>query len=220
MKRMAIDKANATMVIIVGIAAFICVFCLVSSKALLGQQSYQNEVISKRKDALKQLDENIKVAEQLTTSYKAFAEKPQNILKGNAKPTSQPGDKDGENARIILDALPSKYDFPALATSMQKLFQQNNFAITSFNGVDDEISQSAKKSSNAPAPEEIPFTVTLKVPVASGKDLMLVFERCIRPLQIDTLKITGGKDELEVSVGAKTYFQPEKNLEIKKEIVK
>lgn len=216
-KRLAIDKANATLLIAIGIATFITMFSLVASKALISQGKYQAKVIHKKEAARDQLISNVKAVESLNASYQEFAGAKENILGGSPKGTS---DHDGENARIVLDALPSKYDFPALATSMEKMLKDSNFSMTSFTGTDDEVTQTANGSSSSPQPIEMPFTVDVKVPSQSGKTLLSLFERSIRPIQVQKIVITGQGNQLTISTTAKTFYQPEKNLNIKTEPVK
>lgn len=216
-KRIAIDKANATLMLAIGIATFITVFALVASKSLISQGRYQSKVISQKEKALNQLKTNIGSVETLNNSYQEFANKPENILGGDPKGT---GDRDGDNPRVILDALPSKYDFPALATSIEKMLKDNNFAVSNFTGIDDEITQAGNLSESNPQPIEIPFTFEASVSPNSGKSLVSLLERSIRPIQVQKLSITGQNNELSVDVTAKTYFQPEKNLDVRKEAVR
>jgi hypothetical protein len=216
-KRIAIDKANTTVVIAVGVAAFIVVFSLVASKALLSQRSYQAKVINRKEEALRQLNTNIKESEKLAISYEEFNGAPINVLGGNPKGT---GDKDGENSRIVLDALPSKYDFPALATSINKLIASNGLAIESISGTDDEANQSVTQTSENPSAIDIPFGVESKqMPASDGKKFIELFERSIRPIQIQKISISGQDNNLKISIKAKTYYQPGKNLDIKSEVV-
>ena len=138
-KRIAIDKAYATLVIAVAVAAFIIMFSLVASKALLGQRSYQAKVIHKKEIARDTLRDNILAAEQLNSSYQSFVNEPINAIGGNPKGDA---DRDGDNARIVLDALPSKYDFPALTSSLDQLLRGNGLTVVSIDGKDDEVTQS------------------------------------------------------------------------------
>jgi len=48
-KRTLITKANSRMVVTTAVAAFVVIFSLVAAKALLSQATYQNRVISKKK---------------------------------------------------------------------------------------------------------------------------------------------------------------------------
>src|SRR5579875_2370206 len=116
-KRVLIDKANSRVVVVTSAAAFIVVFCLVAAHTLFSQLLYQNRIISAKKQALSQLRTDTTAVSQLDNSYVAFVSTPQNVLGGSSSGT---GSQDGNNAQIVLDALPSKYDFPALATSLEK----------------------------------------------------------------------------------------------------
>lgn len=216
-KRIAINKTEAKLAIIIGIATFIVIFSLVASKALFDQMLYQNKVINQKETALKISEANIAAVDELSRSYQEFAEATTNVLGGNPQGDA---DKDGDNPRIILDALPSKYDFPALATSLEKLLKDNNVAITSITGNDDEVAQSTAAASGLPLPVEIPFTVVVEVNNANAKDLMRLFERSIRPIQIERINISQNQGNLSVTIDAKTYYQPEKILSISEETVK
>ncbi|HEX5797503.1 MAG TPA: hypothetical protein VFX86_03885 [Candidatus Saccharimonadales bacterium] len=216
-KKLAIDKANTTIFIAVAITAFIVVFSLVASKALYSQLRYQNKVSSQKEHALETLKNNLRTADELTLAYRAFAEQPVNVLGGN------PGgdaDRDGDNPRIILDSLPSKYDFPALTTSVEKLLKDNGFSISSFTGNDEEVSQSEVEVAEDPQPIEIPFEVEVNTSDQRGKILMQLFEKSIRPIQVNKLVIESQNDQLRVTITAKTYFQPEKSLNVKRELVR
>lgn len=214
-KRLAISKDNTTMVIAVGVAAFIVVFSLVASKALLEQRSYQAKVIGKKKIALKQLKTNISEVEKLNIAYEVFASAPQNVLGGN--PTGN-GEKDGENSRLVLDALPSKYDFPALTTSIEKLFKQ--YTLVSIEGIDDEVAQAENQVSGSPMPVEMPFALSVSTPATNAKPMLQLFERSIRPIQVQNLTLKGDAADLKITVNGITYFQPEKNFKVKTEVVK
>jgi hypothetical protein len=216
-KKLAIDKANATIVLAVAITTFLTVFSLVASKALYSQMRYQSKVSSKKEQALKTLQGNLETADQLTTAYKAFSEETVNVLGGNP---SGDADRDGDNPRIILDALPSKYDFPALTTSVEKLLKDNGFSITTISGSDDEITQSAIESAEDPQVIDMPFSVEVTTTDQRGKNLMQLFEKSIRPMQIEKLVLSSQSGQLKATITAKTYFQPEKSLNVKSEVVK
>lgn len=216
-KRMQIGKDQATTVGIIAGAVFITVFSLVSCKALLSQRAYQQRVIVKQEKAKRQLDENIKAVDQLETSYKDFVGAPDNVIKGNPLGT---GDKDGDNAKIVLDALPSKYDFPALASSLEKILSDRKFKIGGITGSDDEIGQSNNQTSSTPKPIDIPFSLSVSGSYQSIQGLVDVFEKSIRPFNIRSIALSGGVNDMNFSTEAKTYFQPEKILDIRTEVVK
>jgi len=215
-KQLQINKANTRMIFVVGAASFVVVFSLVASKTLLGQRSYQKRVINQKNIAVKQLQENISTTRDLVNSYKNFNNTPENVLGGNPKGS---GEKDGDNAKIILDALPSKYDFPALATSLEKILTKQNYKIESIVGTDDEINQQDTSSPN-PQPVEIPFQITVSASYSSMKNLMRTLQNSIRPIQIQTIEFSGQDNDLRVTINAKTFYQPGKNLNITTKDVK
>jgi len=217
-KRMAIDKANAVLFGAVAAAAFIIAFSLVASKVLLDQRAYQARVIDKKELARDTLEQNIQTVDTLNTSYQEFANASVNVLGGNPKGT---GDKDGPNPRIVLDALPSEYDFPALTTSVEKLLKVNGgFKISEITGTDDEVAQAANSSSDSPTAVDMPFTVESIVGSESAKKMVQLFERSIRPFQIQKMELTQENDNLKVKLTGKTYFQPGKTLNVRYEEVK
>jgi hypothetical protein len=216
-KRALIGKANSTIVIATAVAAFVVVFCAIASKTLISQASYQNRVISTKKKALATLESDLNARDSLVAAYKTFVGTPQNILGGNPDGS---GDQDGDNAKIILDALPSKYDFPALTTSLEKLITSQGLSIDSIAGTDDEVSQSATLASGAPAPVAMPFQIQVNGSYESVKSLISIFERSIRPIQVQKIELTGSEGSMSAVIEAQTFYQPEKTLNIKSEVVK
>ena len=215
-KRILIDKNNATMVIMIAGMAFVTVFSLVASKALLSQRSYQARVIAEKKIALAQLKANNDAASKLVDSYMVFVSPAENIIGGSK---DGKGDRDGDNAKIVLDALPSKYDFPALATSVEKILTGLNFKIEGITGTDDEIKQSVA-STGAVAPVEMPFELSVSGNYETAQALSDVFQRSIRPIKVSRISLDGKDKDLNIVVGAKTYYQPEKVISITTKVVK
>lgn len=218
MKRLAIDKANTQMIVILSVAAFISVFCLVASKAVLSQNAYNAKVISAKEKANKQLEDNIKAADTLVNHYEAFVDTSTNAIGGNKSGT---GDNDGDNAKIILDALPSAYDFPALTSSLEKITSDRKLNVSSITGTDDQVNQQGNATSTKPQAVPMPFELTINDASYQGvQSLIDAFEHSIRPIQIDKLEISGGGTKMQAVVTAHTYYQPGISLNIKKEVVK
>jgi Tfp pilus assembly protein PilO len=215
-KRSLISKANSTMVIATTAAAFVLVFTLVAGKSLMSQMAYQNRVISAKKDALAQLKSDISARDTLTQSYGEFASADPNVLTGNPVGT---GDKDGDNAKLVLDALPSKYDFPALTTSLEKLIEGQGLKIQSISGTDQEADQTTAQTSPDPKATPMPFQVQVNGSYQSVQALVDVFQRSIRPFQIQTMELSGDEGSMSATISAQTFYQPEKSLNIKSEVV-
>lgn len=210
-KRLMIDKANANMLIVIGITSFIVTFSLIACKALLSQSGYQTRVIKAKNTALKQLKENSKSVSSLVSSYKTFAESPVNIIDGNPTGT---GPRDGDNPTIILDALPSKYDFPGLISSVEKMLKDGGYKIDSIGGTDDEIAQ-LNSATNDPQPVEIPLPIGVSTDYAGAQSILTTLENSIRPIYVEQISVVAnGHSELKLSIATNTYYQPEKTLKI------
>ncbi len=215
-KRILIDKSQTTMVVATGIAAFVLVFSLVASKSLVGQMTYQNRVISAKKAAVSQLKDNISATTTLVNSYKAFVNTNQNVLGGNPTGT---GAQDGDNAKVVLDALPSKYDFPALTTSLEKLITSQNLQIQSITGTDDEVAQSANATSAMPHAVAMPFQIAVTGSYQGIQNLIKEFNTSIRPFQIKTIQLAGSQNHMTLTLTAQTFYQPEKDFNVTKKVI-
>ncbi len=216
-KRSLINKANSTMVVTTSIAAFVLVFALFAGKSLLGQMSYQNRIISSKKTALTQLKSDLDARDSLAKSYKDFVAQSPNVLAGDPKGA---GPKDGDNAKLILDALPSKYDFPALTTSLEKIVQSQNLKIINIGGTDEEAVQGKNQSSSNPQPVAMPFNLEASGSYQSVQALINTLLSSIRPFQIQRIDISGDESVMNVRIDAQTFYQPEKNLNIQTKVVK
>ena len=213
-KHSQVERLNSTAVLTVAISAFIVVFTLVASRALWTKMSYQNRVISAKETARDQLRDNLDQVDDLVIAYKAFAETPNNVLGGSSSGKSE---NSGDNAKITLDSLPSKYDFPALTTSVEKLVKSTGSVVGSISGTDDEISQQSKSKEGV---IDMPFEVTAKGSYDGISELMKVLSLSIRPISVKSVEFSGTNQDFSVSLSAKSYYQPAKTLEVKKKVVK
>ncbi len=217
-KRLEINKANTQTLITLAVASFISVFCLIAAQALLTQNSYLSKVIAAKQKTQHQLTANLTAANTLLDTYQAFENQKVNLIGGSSAGN---GDQDGDNARLILDALPSTYDFPALTSSIEKVLARDNFKVSSISGADDEVSQQASLSSPNPVPVAMPFMFTITdTSYPAVQQLMTTLQTSIRPLQIDSLTLSGANTNMQLSVSAHTFYQPGKNLTITKKVVK
>lgn len=214
LKHIQIDKTYTVVLIVVALAAFVLVFSGFAASALITQRNYQARVIAEKEKARDQLEQNLAAAESLQTSYQAFISTPQNIIGGAS---SGDGERDGDNARIVLDALPSAYDFPALITSLEKILQAENVQINSISGSDDELSQGDLAGEG---PVEMPFALAITGDYESNQSLIDTIERSIRPFNINVFTLRGDDDSLRLEIRAHSYFQPEKVFQVSKEVVR
>ena len=236
-KRIMIDKANTTMVVVVSVAAFLTAFSLVASRSLLVKRSYQSRVITAQEEARDQLEQNIESVDALKASYDGFVSRDENLIGGSR---TGDGEQDGDNAKIVLDALPSAYDYPALITSLEKILVDRNYSILDINGTDEEASQNGGESSSDDSGDSaesvsveiddsaavgeavgMPFELTAEGNFNSIISLLDVFQRSIRPIYIQTLTMSQEDEGKNVQLTAQgqSYFQPEKKLDIEYEVV-
>lgn len=213
-KHLQITKANSVVVITVAVAALITTFSLVAARAVLVKRSYQSRVIAEKTKAADQLKENLEAVDSLVNSYKAFIDQQENVIGGAS---AGKGEKDGDNAKIILDALPSSYDFPALATSLEKILAAGNYSGSEISGVDDEIAQSQATSTGKPI--EMPFQISAGGSYESVLELIKQLDLSIRPIHITGLTLSKTDATVDLSITAKTFYQPEKKLNITTKVV-
>jgi Tfp pilus assembly protein PilO len=213
-KRALIDKANTVTVIAAGAAAFLVVFSLISAKSFVSQIQYQNKVIGAKRETLKTLKGNLEARDTIVKAYNSFSGTSTNIIAGSTTDDLQ--DNGGDNARLILDALPSKYDFPALTTSLEKLAAKQNVKIQKLSGVDDEVAQAAQQKSANPSAIPIPFSITIAGDYTQLKVFVEQLEKSIRPVQVQKFSVAVSEGNLEMTIDAQTFYQPEKVLEIRK----
>ncbi|HXY17921.1 MAG TPA: hypothetical protein VEH48_00680 [Candidatus Nitrosopolaris sp.] len=220
-KRARIDKTQSTMLAIISIAAVITIFCLMSAKALLSQAAYQRKVVKANQAAVKQLQANVTAAKALVTQYSQVFEgtNPSNIIGGQNTTSPDAVPPNGDNARIVLDALPSKYDFPALISSVSNILTDDKITSPSVTGTDESATIDNNAATN-PQPQQIQLTVT-----GTGTyDNVLAFvqdlERSIRPFDVVSLQLAGPQDSLTFTLTVNTYFQPAKSLNVVTQEVK
>ena len=219
-KHLNIEKASSSVVFVVAVATVIIVFCLVSAKALLAQGAYQRRVVNAKHETVKQLEDNIKAAETLTTQYGSFEGANPNAIGGKSDVADNVVPPDGKNSRIVLDALPTSYDFPALISSISKLLTMNNISNKSIGGTDQSAEFSSEPSAN-PQPVAIEL-----IPISGSSSYQSVqalvkdLERSIRPFDLTTMQLSGSNDSVLFNLNVNTYYQPAKNIVLEKKEVK
>lgn len=206
-KHLQIDKSNTKVLIYISLAVVALVFAIVASLSLWKQVQYQNKVLSLRNKAVDQLEKNKKATAQLQAQFVAFDTATESII-GNGDP----------NSKVVLNALPSKYDFPALITSIDNLGQKTpGISLDALGGSDEQLT--AQQSSPEPQPVEVPLSLSGQGSYDSVKQFIKNIERTTRPIKIKTISISGAEGSMKADVVAVTQYQPLKVLEIKKEKV-
>lgn len=210
-KRAAVDKNQTKIFIIVAVASVVVIATIVTAKGLWSQSSYLSKVTEKKEVAVKQLEANKVAVESLTEAYNRFDEQSPNLLGGSPDGGST---RDGSNSTLILDALPNRYDFPALTASLEKLL--TSYTIEGISGNDDLLAQQGMP---AGTPVEIPFSFSVNTSYDGFRQLLDTFNKSIRPFNLTKIELIGVNSDLHISAEAKTFYQPDAGVEIKKEIV-
>jgi len=226
-KRLAISKANTQMVIVLGVASFITVFCIVASFSIWTTTRYQVKVIAASQKAKDRLSEDITAYNNLVSAYQKFDSPTTNVLGGSAK-TGSTGSSNGnsfnnsgDNAKIVLDALPSAYDFPALATSVETILSNGGFDIGNITGTDNQTTEQSNNSSPNPQPVAMPFEFNVvNTNYTAIGQLLNTLNSSIRPMQINTINMEGSGSQMSLTINAQTYYQPAKTLSITNKVVR
>jgi hypothetical protein len=209
-KKNKIEKFSKSIVIFAGLAIFIIIFGLASTNILLTRYAYQQKVINLQKIALANLNEDSKSLNSLTISYEKFISPKTNIIGGPSNKPNVPNG--GNNAKIILDALPSSYDFTQFITTLQNLLLKEGVVVQSITSTDQSSSSNYNNGSGV---NEIPFQFSVSGPYPVIENLISVLQRSTTPIDILSLNITGTQQDLTLNVNGQTYYQPEFKFKIK-----
>jgi hypothetical protein len=226
-KQQQIDKTMDNMFTIAGVAIFITIFCLFSAHNLWTKLVFQNHVITAKTTAKNQLNADVSAATQLTSSYENFNQSQTNLLGAQASGV------DNDNAKVVLDSLPSSYDYPALITSLQILLSNQGVTIDSIGGSDQSATQgaTAAPATSAPATSTtttpssdtavaMPFTFSVNGPYTNVQNVITAFEKSIRPFQILSMNVSGDQSNVSLNVSAQTFYQPATTFNITQESIK
>lgn len=190
-------KLKQWMMAAVVIAAITVSFSMVFLKFLFDFWVYNNNVQSAQRETQEKLEANLDIYEDLRTSF---------LTLESAQGTPQSPD-----AEVILDALPRNYDFPALASSIQKLASSSEVELMSFRGNDEE--GSVPEPSYSPEPYEVMFGAEVSGSYEDIQVFVNALDLSIRPFHIESIELQGSDDSLRAVIDIRTYFQPTQNLE-------
>jgi hypothetical protein len=209
-KHFQIDKNQTNMLVVIAVTTALVIFCLFATKSLITKGLYQNRALKARRAAASQLQANYTAAQTLFTQYKVFASQDPNLIGGTI---SGQGNQNGDNPKIVLDALPSKYDAPALATSIEKILIDQNIKISSLSITDDPTANSDQAEAN-PQAKIITFSFSGSSTYQGIQQLTQTFEKSIRPFDITNLQLSGTDNSLHLTASVNTYYQPAKSLDL------
>lgn len=215
-----VQKASSSIVVVVAVATVIVVFCLVSARALLNQGAYQRRVVNEKHKTVQQLEDNIEKAKTLSSQYDGFESASPNVIGGPSDVPDNTPPPAGRNSRIVLDALPTSYDFPALISSLSKVLSINGMDESSIGGTDQSADFLSQPAAN-PQPvtiQQIPISGTASY--GQVQSLVKDLERSIRPFDVTTLQLSINSSGILVSLNVNTYYQPAKSVILEDKVVK
>ncbi|HUC78945.1 MAG TPA: type 4a pilus biogenesis protein PilO [Candidatus Saccharimonadales bacterium] len=193
-----ISKAKARAITFLAIASFLLIFALFTSKTLLRLYVYQDRVLAAQQTSISNITKDQQVANSVVNAYKTFVNQPINIIGG---PSSGTSTTSGNNAKIILDALPQTYDFPALMSSLQALLTIPGVTIDSLSGTDSSLTITQSES---PTPIPIAFSVTGSY--TSIQNFLSTLNKSVSPIDVLSMELSGTDSDLTATITAQTYI--------------
>lgn len=199
-KRLQIEKSKRTILAAVIVASVVASMSIVTTKFLWDLGRHYSQVIGQKEAARDTLKTNLANAQQLKEKFNQF---------DNAS--------DQITAQTVLDALPSKYDYPALVTSIDALAKRSGVGVDSINGED--LGDSALSSDTNPQAVAMPINITVVGTYEDLETFVTNLGRSIRPFTIKTIEIRGSDQIITADIAMETYYQPSVNLDVIKEAV-
>lgn len=225
-KRQQIENAGRSMFVWVAVASVAVSICIVTAQFLFQKWTYNNRVLDAKYKAADQLKKNITSAKQLQDAV--------NALVSNDDLASVKTNTDDPNTKSVLDALPSRFDSTALATSFQQAILSHSGVTVEGISVPSDQDPSAgttatnaasgagnaPKNTSASTPQEMRFTLTVSGSYDKIRNMLLDLERTIRPMKLTAIDLGGDDANMTATVAGMTYYQPSKSANIKQEVVK
>ncbi len=222
-KRQQIENAGRSMFLWVAIASVAVSVCLVMAQFLFQKWTYNNRVLSAKYKAADTLKKNITNGKQLQQAV--------NALVSNQDLASVKANTDDPNTQSVLDALPSKLDATALATSLQQvILSKSGVTIDSISVPSDQPGVAGGASAGATTktgaadtstgPQEMKFDIGVSGSYDKIRNMVFDLERTIRPIKVISMTLTGDDAAMTAKMSIVTYYQPSKTITIKQEVVK
>lgn len=214
-KRQQIESASRTMFVWVAVASVAVSICLVVAQFLIQQLAFNQRIINAKIKASNTLSDNINNAKKLKEEVDS--------LVGNQDLASVKTNASDPNVKSVLDALPTKFDSTALATSLQQaILGRSGVVVESIVVSPDPLSSGTDPAVAAEQakPAEQPFSVTVSGSYDKIRNMVNDLERTIRPMKIVSINMNGNDADMRVTVEGITYYQPAKSTKVKEEVVK
>lgn len=201
-KRQKIQDSNKTMFLWIAGASVIVGFASVLCWFLWQQAMFKMQVAAAKEDTASVLKANNNAIVELRKDILALQEN--SALKSSRTSTS-------ENAvQVVLDALPADSNPLALGASLQeKILEDKELSGLKL----ESLRVDPMDDSDAKSGGQITFNLSVSASDPNTMTKLLArFERSIRVINIETLRISRSTGNYQMSIKAYAYYEPEKTL--------
>jgi hypothetical protein len=106
-------------------------------------------------------------------------------------------------------------------SSLEQVLSKNpSTTLGSLGGTDEQLTQQSNQTSIHPLPVTMPFSLSITASYANVQTLIETLQNSIRPINIQSIDLSGSDTQLVANVNANTYYQPEEIFNISSEIIK
>lgn len=218
-KRNQIAKSNQMMFVWVASASVIIGFALVISIFLARQIIFNEKVLAEKDKTVATLRKNIANIPELEAQIR--------VLDSNSALMSVKAKESDRTVQVILDALPSGANSPALGASLQKKLLAGvegitleTLDVTPVAGVETALTEGTiSDTSSSDISGQILFTFSIKGTNAGFKAAMQNLERSIRAIDILSATFESQNNENVLTIQARAFYEPEHVVELKNKVV-
>ena len=216
-KRTQISKTNRIMLLWVAGASVVVGVGLVATIYLVQRLVFNEKVLAEKSNTISILEKNNKIVPDLETQIRVL-DTNANLAKVKANPSDQ-------NIQVILDALPSEANSPALGASLQyKLLAGiDGLSIESLQvnpvvGVESDISDGVVEAEGS-GENEITFQFAVTGNQSALKQVLTNLERSIRAIEITSLRIENQGTKQLMTVQGKAFYEPARTVKLYNKVV-
>ncbi len=219
-KRSQIAKANRTMFIWIAIASVLVGVGAVAGFSLFQRLTYTEKVLSEKQKTVATLKSNKVAIDSLEDDVRA--------LDANSDLASIKANQTDQAIQVILDALPSNANTPALGASLQtKLLsgagQLDSIQLNPVAGVESLTSPDEEATVDASAEgetaNEMVFQFKMTGTEADLRKVLENLEKSIRAIVVTSAAMEYSNGVVSMTVEAKVFYTPETTLELKDKVV-
>lgn len=212
-KRQKIQDSNKAMFGWVAGMSAVVGLCLVVSWFLWQQITFKQELISKKNETVATLEKNNEAIPDLRDTLRVY--------ETNRALNSAKANDNDKALQVVLDALPAEANSLALGASLQKSLADgiSGLNIESLS-VEPSAEETQRKSSSrsSRSTNQVDFRmIVTSSNVNSLRELLQRFERSIRVIDIDDLRLERSENRYTLTISAHAYYEPARIIELEEE---